>query len=247
MIRAVTIDYWNTIFDTANGAGRRRFRDAAVQRVFDEIGVQPDAGRIDAAREHVRAVFDHRWRNDHRTMNADENLRVFWDALGLTVTDVQHQRTVEAFEESIMHGLPNLLPGAAQAIRTLARSHALAVISDTSYSPGTVLRRVLQVHDLHSCFGAMVFSDETGVSKPHPVAFRAALEPLGVRPEEAVHIGDIERTDIAGATAMGMHAILLRLDTDSEFFNEHDGTSAADAVVASWPEAMAVINHLHHR
>src|SRR5690606_40365814 len=53
-------------------------------------------------------------------------------------------------------------------------------------------------------FDIYVFSDETGVAKPHPEAFRRAYEPLGCLPSEALHIGDIERTDILGAKSAGM-------------------------------------------
>jgi putative hydrolase of the HAD superfamily len=45
--------------------------------------------------------------------------------------------------------------------------------------------------------------------KPHPSIFAAALARVGVRPEEAVMVGDSVRQDIEGALGAGMRAILL--------------------------------------
>ncbi|MCX7750838.1 MAG: HAD-IIA family hydrolase [Candidatus Bipolaricaulota bacterium] len=50
----------------------------------------------------------------------------------------------------------------------------------------------------------MGFPPEVVVGKPSPIAFRAALAALGVRPEEALMIGDRLETDIAGAQGVGM-------------------------------------------
>jgi putative hydrolase of the HAD superfamily len=52
---------------------------------------------------------------------------------------------------------------------------------------------------------AHVFSSgATGSSKPDPGIFRAALSALGVAPQRALHVGDTEETDGAGARAAGI-------------------------------------------
>ena len=54
-------------------------------------------------------------------------------------------------------------------------------------------------------FDGWAFSDEVGAYKPDPVIFHHALREIGgVEPGRAAHIGDLRRTDIAGARAMGM-------------------------------------------
>ena len=55
-----------------------------------------------------------------------------------------------------------------------------------------------------------VSSAEHGYMKPHRSIFDAALAKAGVRPEEAVMVGDSIRHDIDGALAIGMRAVLLR-------------------------------------
>jgi putative hydrolase of the HAD superfamily len=52
-------------------------------------------------------------------------------------------------------------------------------------------------------FVAILTSAEAGAEKPDPRIFGLALERLGVRPEEAVHVGN-EDVDRLGASAAGL-------------------------------------------
>ena len=55
-----------------------------------------------------------------------------------------------------------------------------------------------------------VYTSEIAWTKPHPEAFRAALNAVGVdNPAEAVFVGDRPFDDIHGAKSAGMRAILL--------------------------------------
>ncbi len=79
--------------------------------------------------------------------------------------------------------------------------------ADTGYSPGSVLRLLLDRHGLLGYFEYAYFSNEHGMSKPDTRVFVHVLEELDVRPAEAAHVGDIQRTDVAGAQAAGMSAV----------------------------------------
>ena len=63
------------------------------------------------------------------------------------------------------------------------------------------------LHGLERYFSAFFFSDEHGFSKPDRRAFLTPLAELGIAPHEAVHVGDIQRTDIDGAQAAGLRAV----------------------------------------
>ena len=58
-------------------------------------------------------------------------------------------------------------------------------------------------------FDAALSSRVHGKVKPHPTIFRAVLERLGVRPEDAAMVGDSPEDDLQGAKALGMHAFLV--------------------------------------
>lgn len=50
---------------------------------------------------------------------------------------------------------------------------------------------------------------ELGALKPDPAPFLRVIEDAQVRPDESAYIGDKEETDILGAKAVGMHAIMV--------------------------------------
>lgn len=243
MIQAITIDFWNTIVDSRNGAARRAVRYAAMQDAYRHAGREWNPVEVDDAFRVSYENFEKHWHGEQRTLSASESLAVIWRHLRLDVEEDLHLRVVRSFEDSILAGLPGLLPGAAEAIAQLATRYRLAVISDTAYSPGRVLRQVLEAHGVAQHFDYLAYSDEVGVSKPHPRIFEAALDGCGADAAHAVHIGDIERTDIAGARAMGMRSILFRGDESGRYFHENgEDDTAADAVAHTWQDVLSIIS-----
>jgi putative hydrolase of the HAD superfamily len=244
MIQAITIDFWNTIVDSRNGALRRAARNRAMEDVYRGLGKPWNEDEVTAAYEHSYKTFEQHWHGEQRTLSADESLHVIWEFLGFEVPAETHASTVTRIEDSILDGMPGLLPGCAEALEALASRVPLALISDTAFSPGRALRRVLEAHGVLRHFSALVFSDEAGVSKPHRRMFELALDALGAAPGNAVHIGDIERTDIAGASAMGMRSILFRGDESGRYHEENGGDrTVADAVAHSWTEVLSILDN----
>jgi putative hydrolase of the HAD superfamily len=54
---------------------------------------------------------------------------------------------------------------------------------------------------------ALITSEETGIQKPDPRIFDVALERLRLAADETAMIGDVWRTDIAGAQAAGLRPV----------------------------------------
>jgi putative hydrolase of the HAD superfamily len=54
-----------------------------------------------------------------------------------------------------------------------------------------------------------VVSASVGAEKPDPRIFQHALDELGVGPDELVHVGDEYESDILGAQAVGVNAVLI--------------------------------------
>jgi putative hydrolase of the HAD superfamily len=75
-------------------------------------------------------------------------------------------------------------------------------------------------HRLRDLVDVAVSSRAHGRVKPHESIFRAALEELGVTPEEAAMVGDSPEDDIAGAQALGIRAFLL--DREDSFPDQPD-------------------------
>ena len=115
------------------------------------------------------------------------------------------------------------LEGAGETLERLAqRDVRRALICDTGFSPGRVVRQLLQREGLLEYLEVQIFSDEAGVPKPNPRIFHAALDQLKVAPRHALHVGDLRRSDIAGARAVGMGSVRIRWQHD-------DSSELADA------------------
>ena len=97
-------------------------------------------------------------------------------------------------------------PDAAPALAGL-RDRGLALVCVSNWDVS--LREVLERTGLAVALDGVVSSAETGASKPDPAIFRAALEVAGCGPQEAIHVGDTEAEDVAGARAAGIPALLL--------------------------------------
>jgi HAD superfamily hydrolase (TIGR01549 family) len=91
----------------------------------------------------------------------------------------------------------------------LARLRAAGVrLGVVSNSDGRV-EEALQAAGLRHLFDVVVDSTLAGVEKPDPRIFQAALDQLGVKPEEALYVGDLYEVDVIGARAAGIEAVLL--------------------------------------
>ncbi|CAL1385857.1 unnamed protein product [Linum trigynum] len=79
----------------------------------------------------------------------------------------------------------------------------------------TRLRPVLRALNCEQWFDAVAVSAEVAAEKPNPTIFLKACELLGVKPEDAVHVGDDRRNDIWGARDAGCDAWLWGSDVRS--------------------------------
>jgi len=72
------------------------------------------------------------------------------------------------------------------------------------------IEMILPKTGLDKFFDVKVGVNTTGKRKPHPTAFRYALKQLGVKPREAVFVGDNFEADYAGAQKVGMMPVLIK-------------------------------------
>ena len=228
---AVTFDCWNTLLYEDDWPTAHALRVAELQTAARE------AGR-DVSLEDAQRAFDAAW-NRHMRVWAEgvatgAHEVALWGlaALGLHDPHPALEHLVAMFEEASHSGRVRALDGTRATLAALARAGIpCALVCDTGLTPGRVVRRHLDLQGLLEGLAVQIFSDEVGVPKPDPRVFRAALEPLGVTPERALHVGDLRRTDVAGARALGMSTVRIR-------DRHHDASDLpeADYVVQSHAE-----------
>jgi len=83
----------------------------------------------------------------------------------------------------------------------------------------------------------VLISEAVGAYKPHPLMFRTAIERLGLRAPEVVHVGDSEVDDIVGAKAAGLRVAWLNRDGRSR----RPGVPAPDFEIRDLKELLGLL------
>jgi len=109
--------------------------------------------------------------------------------------------TETTLEADLVHGMDKVLK------ELKSRGYQLALVADTK--TGTY-RNVLRQHGLYHLFDAFAVSHEVGAEKPDSRIFVAALDRLGIQPEDygrVLMVGNNLQRDIRGANAVGLMAV----------------------------------------
>ena len=234
MIRAITFDFWNTLFGAVSADDPRLDRiQATLERA---LHTSISESHIKRAMSHAWREWDRVWEQEQRTFGAEHWVALALEDLDVSLAQPERETLIRAVATSGMKANPPLINGLTTLLPRLAERYRLGLICDTGLSPGWMLRQCLESHGILHYFTHLTFSDELGVSKPHARAFLTTLAHLGVPPHAAVHIGDYPRTDIVGAQAVGMRAI--------RFTGAHDwdsGTIRANEEIESYSELEPVL------
>jgi len=100
---------------------------------------------------------------------------------------------------------PEPVPGALEVVRALSRNYKLALAGNQP----SEIRKILQEQGLIEHFHFDLVSEDLGLGKPELLFFQIVLDSLGVRPEEAVMVGDRLDNDVYPAKRLGMRTIRL--------------------------------------
>jgi len=207
-VRTVTFDCWGTLIADRDYASAMAVRVRAVA----------DASRGELSPEAARELLDKAWREHHlqwlggTQFGSPGIARYVADELG---DQAIYGLLQEAFEDAGRHGTIEEVPGAAAALADLRdRGIRTALVCDAGMTPGRIVRDFLDGAGVLQHLEFCAFSDEIGVPKPSPRMFEAALAAIDSRPGDAVHVGDLLRTDVDGARAFGMRTIRITAVSD---------------------------------
>jgi putative hydrolase of the HAD superfamily len=186
----------------------QKARHAAVLAACESLGLEHTAERIGTTVDEVIRNREAAWAEGVHLSPAEGAERLA-DALEL---DAAARATVaEAFLGAGRGVDLDLAPQIGATLERLrADGLALGIVCDAGFTGGAILRAFLDDQGLLAHFSGWGFSDEVGTYKPAPEIFAAALGMLAAEPADAVHIGDLRRTDIAGARAFGMGSVRYR-------------------------------------
>ncbi len=248
MIKGVTFDWWHTIAETPwpdYDAHMRRIRVERILQAFGDRGLVVEPEVLYRAYDRQTELLLSKWKG-HVDLNGEEQLRAFLEFADLDSEDADLLDALAAsFGEAIRTKLPVLYPHIASALGSLKRAgYKVGLVSNTGRTWGRFLRPIQDDLGIGRYFDDRVFSDEIGVRKPEPGIFEAALEHLGLRPEEVAHVGDDLEADVAGSKGLGLRAVWFDIGRDSEHA-VHDpsapGTATPDAAIHDHRELLGVL------
>jgi putative hydrolase of the HAD superfamily len=213
-IKAITFDLWNTLLVEKSFTKKRI---EILSEAIESEGKHVDAAKIETAYRAVQRRHDDLWSREYCHYPLAERLDYVIEETGASLVPASKEWVIERYSEIIHEDPPALTEGAVETVSRLAPRFRLGIISDTGVTSGSQIRRLLGRFGMLHHFTATVFSDETLLCKPRREAFEAALRGLKVKPAEALHVGDLLRTDVAGAKAAGWKGVWLKVrDPDAK-------------------------------
>jgi putative hydrolase of the HAD superfamily len=218
--RAVLLDMFDTVVDfhwdrlplvTVNGEQVRSTSPRvfeAVRRLLPDLAWETFVQAFVGSYRHVEAIRQ----KTQREVPVQERFGMVLDRLAVTDPGCR-----AAFLRAGLTEHTRLLreamvfPEANRAVLDRLQSrYRLAVVSNFDHTP--TVEDVLAASGIRDRFETVVVSDAVGWRKPHPEIFRAALEAMGVAPQDAAFVGDTPESDVGGARQMGMDVIWLQRD-----------------------------------
>jgi len=241
VIRAVTFDYWNTLVVAYDEAMFRR-RGEHVVDVLAGAGYVVTPEDVDRAFEGSWKTFQDAWKANRQHQTADGVARILELLEVPGDDDVVATELYARFESGALESELALAPNVADTLHALdAAGVRLGIICDVGMTPSTALRKVLDGFGVMDLFDHHAFSDDVGVYKPDPSIFAHALEGLGATAEETAHVGDLRRTDVAGANGVGWTSVRYAGLFDDDGGEHPDPDGIADHVIHDHAELPAVL------
>jgi putative hydrolase of the HAD superfamily len=219
-IRAVTIDLDETMLD------RRVTFEVFVRSQMNRFG--PFFQNVDRDRLFERVLELDRDGSTHKDEVFGSVAREY--SLGVEAGEVLAEDFRARFPDECV-----VFPHLQEVLERLnASGYLLAIITNGGVE---IQQRKIDVMGIAPAFQDIAISEAEGCRKPDAELFHRVLDRLGVKPEEAVHVGDNPRTDIQGAKNAGLWAIWTRSRTCPE-------PAEADMVIEGIAELPGAIDKL---
>lgn len=240
MFKAITFDFWQTLYaDTLeNWKQRQAIRVDNCYKYLTNQGYSCEVSEIETGMDDAYNVAMTRW-HQHRGVSVETCMMKFAETLNLLLDDTQIASLIVCLGKAFLASPPILISNIKPVLALLSKDYPLGIISDSALTPGSYARKLMERDGILQYFSAFTFSDETEHTKPEVVQFYATLEELNAEPREAVHIGDIVRTDIVGAKNAGMKAIRF-----AGFNKSETDDTLSDAVIDDYRQLKDTIAEL---
>lgn len=243
MLRVVFFDAAGTLFHTREPAG------LSYAKIARRFGVEADQRLvIDSFRRTFAAAPGLAFGPGHKATRLRELEREWWRRLvSATFADIGGFTDFEAYFDALFA----FFADPANWARDPEALTLLAALGESGLEMGVVsnfdhrIYGILEALGLSSYFDSITISSEAGFAKPSPEIFRMALERHSLLATEALHVGDSEALDVAGARAAGIAAVLVDPEASVASAPQEPSSGAVRCVrVRSLGEVAAALGRL---
>src|SRR3954471_17462459 len=170
-----------------------------------------------------------------RSATTAEVLQTASAAVGMPVDEVLHDKAVASYLD---HWSPTSTarPDARPMLHALKERGLRTGLLSNTHWPRRRHEEWLARDGILDLLDARVYTSDLEHVKPHPEAFRALLDAVGVAPHQAVFVGDRLHDDIAGAKQLGMRAVWVRNDVVPSYDVQ------PDAVIDGLAELVGIVD-----
>jgi putative hydrolase of the HAD superfamily len=196
-----------------------------------------------------RAEFAHLWNVDTWPLRAtgrlpttEANIEYICQALGVLAEREQVSAAARLRFDFTRRFLNEPRPDAAPTLSSLkSAGYKIGLISDCS-SEVPLLWSDMPLAPL---IDVPIFSCAVGLKKPDARIYLLACERLGVLPQRCLYTGDGGSHELSGATAVGMHPVLIRVPYESSDMVERHGEEEWNGRrIAAISEVLAYVNNM---
>lgn len=223
MLRVVFFDAAGTLFHTREPAG------SSYAKIARRFGVRADERQvIDSFRRAFAAAPGLAFGPGREAARLRELEREWWRRLvRSTFEGIGDFADFDGYFDALFAFFADPAnwicdPDAQVLLAALSESGLeLGVISNFDYR----IYGILEALGLSRHFDSITVSSEAGYAKPAPEIFRMALERHSLPTKEALHVGDSEALDVAGARAAGIAVVLVDPDAAAPEVAAPEGSS----------------------
>ncbi len=211
MIKAVTFDFWSTLFRDKGDIGGKRhtWRIEHMAALFNKHGWPGGYTDIFQAIEEVSMHSTEVRLRGTVDFTPEEQVERILQLLGVQPEEEISAGVLEIYAGAAAEFPPEPLEGAVEVVREVSKHYPVGLISNTGISPGSVLRQVMAGAGILDSFTSLTFSNEVNLVKPNPQIFLLSAEKLGVQVSETLHVGDDYEADVVGANRTGAKGVWL--------------------------------------
>ena len=141
---------------------------------------------------------------------------------------------------SLSHKRLQLYPDVPEVIRELRQRYALGIVTDAQSAYARPELASLGLADLFAC---IIVSGDYGYRKPDRRLFKAALQALKVRPEQAIYVGNDMYHDVFGARQAGLRTVFW----PTQYGRKTHENTAADYIIYSFAQLREAVAFLAAR